>query len=89
MNIMLFILINYGLCIKNFSGDELLLTELLFNGVFNTLTPEEVCALLSCLVYKEGSCDRPNLSEPMLEILKQIQVSFCCAVQIFSTSFLI
>lgn len=35
------------------SGDELLLTEMIFNGVFNDLTPQQVAALLSCFVFDE------------------------------------
>ena len=35
------------------SGDELLLTELIFNGVFNTLSPEQCAGLLSCFVFTE------------------------------------
>ena len=35
------------------SGDELLLTELVFNGAFNDLTVEQEVALLSCFVFQE------------------------------------
>lgn len=35
------------------TGDELLLTEMIFNGVFNDLTPEQCAALLSCFVFDE------------------------------------
>jgi ATP-dependent RNA helicase DOB1 len=35
------------------SGDELLLTELIFNGVFNALSPEQCAGLLSCFVFTE------------------------------------
>lgn len=35
------------------TGDELLLTELIFNGVFNPLSPEQCAALLSCFVFGE------------------------------------
>ena len=35
------------------SGDELLLTELIFNGVFTPLSPEQAAALLSCFVFTE------------------------------------
>lgn len=35
------------------TGDELLLTELIFNGVFNALSPEQCAALLSCFVFTE------------------------------------
>lgn len=38
------------------SGDELLLTELIFNGVFNQLSPEQCAALLSCFVFAEKVC---------------------------------
>lgn len=35
------------------TGDELLLTEMIFNGVFNDLEPEQCAALLSCFVFTE------------------------------------
>lgn len=41
------------------TGDELLLTELMFNGVFNTLAPEQCAALLSCFVFDERVCSNP------------------------------
>lgn len=36
------------------SGDELLLTEMIFNGLFNDLTVEQATALLSCFVFQEN-----------------------------------
>lgn len=38
------------------SGDELLLTELIFNGAFNPLSPEQCAGLLSCFVFTEKVC---------------------------------
>ena len=35
------------------SGDELLLTEMIFNGVFNDLTVQQCVALLSCFIFEE------------------------------------
>ena len=35
------------------AGDELLLTELIFNGVFTDMNPGEIAALLSCFVFDE------------------------------------
>ena len=35
------------------TGDELLLTEMIFNGVFNDLAVEECVSLLSCFVFEE------------------------------------
>ncbi|KAL3145466.1 hypothetical protein ABBQ32_003293 [Trebouxia sp. C0010 RCD-2024] len=35
------------------SADELVLTELMFNGVFKELKPEQVVALVSCTVWQE------------------------------------
>ncbi|NWU73145.1 MTREX helicase, partial [Pterocles burchelli] len=39
------------------SADELLLTEMMFNGLFNDLSAEQAAALLSCFVFQENvSC---------------------------------
>ena len=38
------------------SGEELLLTELIFNGAFNDLSVEQAVALLSCFVFQEKVC---------------------------------
>ncbi|MGH0172476.1 UNVERIFIED_CONTAM: hypothetical protein FKN15_005183 [Acipenser sinensis] len=38
------------------SADELLLTEMIFNGLFNDLTSEQATALLSCFVFQENEC---------------------------------
>lgn len=35
------------------SGDELLLTEMIFQNVFNDLTVQQSVALLSCFVFDE------------------------------------
>lgn len=40
------------------TGDELLLTELIFHGVFNDLTVEQSVALLSCFVFDEKVATR-------------------------------
>lgn len=40
------------------TGDELLLTEMIFDGVFNSLSPEQSAALLSCFVFAEKVCKR-------------------------------
>ncbi|XP_036164424.1 exosome RNA helicase MTR4 isoform X8 [Myotis myotis] len=36
------------------SADELLLTEMMFNGLFNDLSAEQATALLSCFVFQEN-----------------------------------
>lgn len=55
------------------SGDELLLTEMIFNGVFNDLSPEQCAALLSCCVFQEKSEDVPKLKEELGGPLKIMQ----------------
>ncbi|XP_022092267.1 superkiller viralicidic activity 2-like 2 [Acanthaster planci] len=57
------------------SADELLLTELIFNGVFNSLKPEQITALLSCFVFEEKSKNVPRLSEQLSGPLRQMQDS--------------
>lgn len=54
------------------TGDELLLTELIFNGTFTDLTPPQCAALLSCFVFQERSKEtrKPNpiLDEPLKQL---------------------
>ncbi|KIK63891.1 hypothetical protein GYMLUDRAFT_221010 [Collybiopsis luxurians FD-317 M1] len=55
------------------SGDELLLTELIFNGTFNTLAPENCAALLSCFVFDEKSEKQTKLGEELAAPLRVMQ----------------
>ncbi|XP_031551910.1 exosome RNA helicase MTR4-like [Actinia tenebrosa] len=57
------------------SGDELLLTEMIFNGVFNDLTTEQSVALLSCFICEERSDELPKLKEELAGPLRQMQES--------------
>ncbi|XP_067934884.1 exosome RNA helicase MTR4-like [Watersipora subatra] len=56
------------------AADELLMTELLFNGVFNDLEVSQVCALVSCFVFEE-KCDveATKLSEELSGPLRIMQ----------------
>ncbi|OEH74413.1 superkiller viralicidic activity 2 family [Cyclospora cayetanensis] len=47
------------------TADELLASELLFSNALKDLTPEELCAVLSCLVCHEKH-DEPEPTEPRL-----------------------
>ncbi|ETW75423.1 hypothetical protein HETIRDRAFT_67679 [Heterobasidion irregulare TC 32-1] len=55
------------------TGDELLLTELIFNGVFNTLSPEHSAGLLSCFVFAEKSTQPTKLKEELAAPLRVMQ----------------
>lgn len=55
------------------SGDELLLTEMLFNGNFNELTPEVTAALMSCFVFDEMTKEQPKLRAELDTPLKAMQ----------------
>lgn len=55
------------------TGDELLLTELIFNGTFNDLTAEQCAALLSCFVFQERAKEVPRLRLELSEPLKEMQ----------------
>ncbi|CAO1633444.1 unnamed protein product [Jaminaea pallidilutea] len=55
------------------TGDELLLTELIFNGVFTDLTPEQCAALLSCFVFSEKSEQQIRLKEDLAAPLRVMQ----------------
>uniref|UniRef100_T1IR20 Exosome RNA helicase MTR4 n=1 Tax=Strigamia maritima TaxID=126957 RepID=T1IR20_STRMM len=55
------------------SGDELLLTEMLFNGTFNEMTVPQCTALLSCFVFQEKSNELSKLTNELSGPLRQMQ----------------
>ncbi|GME32926.1 ATP-dependent RNA helicase dob1 [Neofusicoccum parvum] len=55
------------------TGDELVLSELLFNGFFNELTPEQCAAALSCFIFEEKSNETPTLREELAKPFRDIQ----------------
>ncbi|RLW05179.1 hypothetical protein DV515_00005391 [Chloebia gouldiae] len=59
------------------SADELLLTEMMFNGLFNDLSAEQATALLSCFVFQENSSEMPKLTEQLAGPLRQMQETEC------------
>ncbi|KAH9510611.1 Exosome RNA helicase MTR4 [Dermatophagoides farinae] len=54
-------------------ADELLLTEMLFDGFFNDLNVYQIAALLSCMVFEEKTEILPKLSEELSKPLKTMQ----------------
>lgn len=55
------------------SGDELLLSELLFNRVFNELSAELCAALLSCFVFEEKTNNPEALKEELAKPYRALQ----------------
>ncbi|PLB38925.1 ATP-dependent RNA helicase MTR4 [Aspergillus candidus] len=56
------------------TGDELMLSELLFNGFFNPLTPEQIASVLSVFVFEEKTKETPALTrDELAKPLKEIQ----------------
>lgn len=55
------------------TGDELVLSELLFNRFFNELTPEQCAAVLSAFIFEEKSEEAPKLSEELAKPFREIQ----------------
>lgn len=55
------------------SGDELLLTEMLFNGAFADLNPHQINSLLSCFVFDEKAEHPARLTEELEQPLKIMQ----------------
>ncbi|MCJ1412533.1 ATP-dependent RNA helicase mtr4 [Ptychographa xylographoides] len=54
------------------TGDELLLSELLFNRFFNELSPEVCAAVLSCFIFEEKA-EAPALKEELAKPFRDIQ----------------
>lgn len=55
------------------TGDELVLSELLFNRFFNELTPEQCAACLSCFIFEEKSEDPESMREELAKPFRDIQ----------------
>ncbi|KAG6836593.1 hypothetical protein H0H93_006336 [Arthromyces matolae] len=55
------------------SGDELLVTELIFNGLFNPLSPEQCAAILSCFVFTEKGEQMMKVKEELAAPLRVMQ----------------
>ncbi|KAH8685608.1 rRNA-processing arch domain-containing protein [Tricladium varicosporioides] len=53
-------------------GHELLLSELLFNGFFNEMSPEMCAAVLSCFIFEEKS-QAPALKEELDKYFREVQ----------------
>ncbi|KAK8959177.1 hypothetical protein KSP40_PGU016018 [Platanthera guangdongensis] len=57
------------------TGDELLVTELMFNGTFNDLDPQQLAALASCFIPGDKSNDQIHLRTELAKPLQQLQDS--------------
>lgn len=55
------------------TGDELVLSELMFNGFFNDLSPEVCAAALSCFVFEEKVKEAPPLPEELAKPYRDIK----------------
>jgi len=54
-------------------ADELLLTEMIFNGIFNALNVPQIVALISCFVCDEKSNEMPKSTEELCGPFRQMQ----------------
>ncbi|XP_047320002.1 DExH-box ATP-dependent RNA helicase DExH10 [Impatiens glandulifera] len=57
------------------TGDELLVTELMFNGTFNDLDPHQIAALASCFIPGDRSNEQIQLRAELSKPLQQLQES--------------
>ncbi|KAJ9123584.1 hypothetical protein QFC24_003800 [Naganishia onofrii] len=55
------------------TGDELMLTEMIFSGLFNDLTPAQCAAICSCFVFDEKSEAVVKLRETLAQPLRRMQ----------------
>eukprot|EP00057_Strongylocentrotus_purpuratus_P022189 XP_011676663.1 PREDICTED: helicase SKI2W [Strongylocentrotus purpuratus] len=55
------------------SNHELLITELVFQNILSLYPPNEIAALLSCMVFQERRCSEPELTKELNYGVKRIQ----------------
>ena len=56
------------------TADELLTTELMFDGTFNSLDKHQLVALVSCLIPAEKSTEEIRMTRELAGPLQQLQV---------------
>lgn len=56
------------------TANELVITELLFEGIFSKLTAEQTASLLSCFVFDERMSVMPELSPELSAALQTLRV---------------
>ncbi|XP_076910487.1 DExH-box ATP-dependent RNA helicase DExH10-like [Bidens hawaiensis] len=57
------------------TGDELLVTELMFNGTFNDLDHHQIAALASCFIPGDKSSEQIQLRQELAKPLQELQDS--------------
>jgi ATP-dependent RNA helicase DOB1 len=55
------------------TGDELVLSELLFNRFFNEMSPEHCAAVLSCFIFEEKSNQKIELKDVLQKAYREVQ----------------
>lgn len=55
------------------AADELLLTEMIFNNMFTSITAAQAVSLLSCFVCDEKSSELPAAADELSSLLRQMQ----------------
>ncbi|KDO37591.1 hypothetical protein CISIN_1g021133mg [Citrus sinensis] len=68
------------------TGDELLVTELMFNGTFNDLDHHQVAALASCFIPVDKSSEQINLRMELAKPLQQLQESARKIAEVYKMS---
>merc|ERR1712062_265876 len=56
-------------------SQELMITELVFDNLLTDRPPEEIAALLSCMVFQQKNCSEPELSASLKQGVEDIKVT--------------
>lgn len=68
------------------TADELVITELIFNGVFNELDPAQTAALLSALIFTEKGDDAGKVRDELDRPLRQLREAARRVAEIYEES---
>ena len=60
-------------CCELSTADELVVTDMVFDGLFNDLSVEQAVALLSCFIHKEAMKEAPKLAGPVQAPFEKLQ----------------
>ena len=54
-------------------SNELIITELVFENKLTERPPEEIAALLSCMVFQQRNCSEPELTDSLKKGVEEIR----------------
>lgn len=68
------------------AGDEIVITEILFNGIMKDMTPQQIAAIMSVFACDAGSKEEPEIPEDLIPQWEELQNIISKVVEVSNES---